>query len=90
MYVCTVCTVCMLTYMAEHVWAVLQYVYMHFCIFLCTFTHKSIPYKYIPIEILSLSKNKVNQSDNGLSDCKQKKGKGCGEAIKGEQRRTLL
>lgn len=31
-------------------------------------------YKYIRIEILSLSKNKVIQSNDGLRDCKTKEG----------------
>lgn len=42
-----VCTVCMLTYIAENVWAVLNKFSMSICIFvyfLCTFTHRSIPY----------------------------------------------
>lgn len=46
---------------------------MHFfCIFLCTFTHNSIPYINIYIYIYT-HKNLIYQSSNGSTECKSER-----------------
>lgn len=59
--------------------------YAFLYIFVYIYTQIYTLYKYIRIEILSLSKNKVIQSNNGLRDCKTKEREWVGWRQKGER-----